>query len=667
MIKDAESILKICGLGTTLIIGCGDGKLVFDLLKKTCDAFGLSANENEVNQNLNFAPGRFCKGSLTDYPFNPEVFDTIIIGEELLTLPNAYLGPIFKALYAMTRHNLVLYFPNLNKLAGTDKQSRLLWNNMAIEGGFRMHPRSVIHNDYESLTDDLIKNLTFFQKIPATALEKYPLSWLQQRHNTEIDTSRATGNHAEAEQYRYLLAARKVRTGDTVVELGCGLGFGTAIMAACSSGSKFFGIDSDNSRIDYALVNFAYQHAELAYKSSDIMQLSFIPDQSVDLVVCFKSLPDAHAYSQLIHEIKRILKPDGRLIIGIENPSELSVGLSSTAQDSQLSILTETLSKYLILEERWGQNTGVKGKREILHLPFSQTNFSAPQWWIYAACADPGAPSTTSYHNPACQIQPVPMPMDFAKYYDNPWIYRTAIQLGERIADREILMLFCVQIINNSRIGSADQGAALCVLAYQILETGQVAKDDLSKLVHNMNKYDAAYDRNNPHSLRWAISLHYVAARLLLMFGNRNEALTTFLTCAEMNAQAFSPLLATKTVSARMYAGLILAGSQELDLARQQFELGITAARIALQSDWATIIGNVETPLLFGLQELAEIADIASQCAQALIALDKQRSVPGYFWDRINLRRFGLVEWVKSVENENNRLRSIKQPATLSA
>jgi len=205
--------------------------------------------------------------------------------------------------------------------------------------------------------------------------------------------------------------------------------------------------------------------------------------------------------------------------------------------------------------------------------------------------------------------------------------------------------------------GSPDHGAALCVLSYQILESGLISETDLQKLIAAINKYDEHYDRNNPHAWRWAISLHYVGARILLMAGNRDNALATFLTCAEMDPLRFSPLLATKTISARMYAGLILAGNNELIKAREQFSLGVKEARRVLQSDWKDAIGDEELPLSFGLQEIAEVADIASQCAQAVNAIDRQASVPGYFWDRINLRRFGIVEWTKSVEKENELLR----------
>jgi hypothetical protein len=124
-----------------------------------------------------------------------------------------------------------------------------------------------------------------------------------------------------------------------------------------------------------------------------------------------------------------------------------------------------------------------------------------------------------------------------------------------------------------------------------------------------------------------------------------------------MDPLAFSPLLATKTISARMYAGLLYAGSGEMDQARIQFTIGVQEAHRMMQGGWENILGSLDHPLSFGLPEAAEVLDVASQCAQALHALDKTELAPGYFWDRINLRRFGLVEWNKSLERENQMLR----------
>ncbi len=88
-------------------------------------------------------------------------------------------------------------------------------------------------------------------------------------------------------------------------------------------------------------------------------------------------------------------------------------------------------------------------------------------------------------------------------------------------------------------------------LHFSYWEYGPISVQTITRLVSSINTYIENYDRDNIHAYRWAISLHYVGGSLLLLFGNRDRALSAFLSCAEMDPFHFSPLLATKTFSAR--------------------------------------------------------------------------------------------------------------------
>ena len=668
MIRDAESILKICGIGTYLHIGCGNSTLVLDLLKRSIDAYGMDSASDIIENNLSYAPGRFIHGSLTNHSFKPETFDTVIIGSELLQFNIEHLPAVFQELSSITRRNLVIYFPSdiLNIVYSRPAESnRLFWEKVAIESGFRHHPRSMLYRPYHEYENEIVGNLIFFERVPKMAANDFPLTWLLENRDHHMDMLREAGRRSDGHVSRYVLAASKIRPGDTVLDAACGLGYGTAVLASCSPGARFIGVDLDESCIDYAKSNFAVLDPTISYQACDVTKLSFLADNSIDVVVSFETIEHLPDYDAFLAEVKRVLKPDGRLIGSVPNLWCDETGKDPNPHHFHVfdwNKLQQAISKYLIVEDRWAQTAGGgfklrNGKREMRHIPITINEHIETEWWIISACADPRAKKNIAYTNPFHhQHSAPPAFIDFGKYYDNPWIYRSMIQLGERIANKDLLILFCVSVANEARPGSADQGAALCVIAYQVLESGKINKDDLTTLIAAINKYDDAFDPNNPHALRWAISLHYVGARILLMCGNRNDALNTFITCAKMDALQFSPLLTTKTISAHMYAGLILAGNNELEQARDQFSLGIKAAHRALQSDWKNVIGDVENPLLFGLQEIAEVADLGSQCVQALTAIDRQGYVPGYFWDRINLRRFGIVEWTKSVEIENEHL-----------
>jgi hypothetical protein len=83
----------------------------------------------------------------------------------------------------------------------------------------------------------------------------------------------------------------------------------------------------------------------------------------------------------------------------------------------------------------------------------------------------------------------------------------------------------------------------------------------------------------------------------------------------------------------------------------------VASSRRALHADDLNAIGNPDAPLAFGFTELAEVADMGAQCAGALALLPLYRRSPGQFWQRVDVKRFGVVSWAQAVERENAELR----------
>jgi ubiquinone/menaquinone biosynthesis C-methylase UbiE len=119
----------------------------------------------------------------------------------------------------------------------------------------------------------------------------------------------------EIEQYavehlhRYLLAAQIVK-GKTVVDIASGEGYGSRILA--NYGSMVTGVDIDNSSVEKA--NRKYQKENLRYIQGDCLSIP-LEDNSVDIVSSFETIEHHDQHHQMIKEIKRILKPDGILIM----------------------------------------------------------------------------------------------------------------------------------------------------------------------------------------------------------------------------------------------------------------------------------------------------------------------------------------------------------------
>ncbi|VVC77119.1 putative S-adenosylmethionine-dependent methyltransferase/MSMEI_2290 [Aquicella siphonis] len=670
MIADAESILKVCGMGSYLQIGCENSTLVFELLKRSIDAYGMDSSSQWIAAHHDRAPGRLFLGSLTNYPFKPASFDTIIIGYELLPYRPEEVTAILGVFQQMTRRNLVIYFPpDASRAIGANNpmHSRIFWEKAAIQAGYRKHPRGMLIIPYGELEDERTGRFTFFERVPTQANQEFSLQWLLATRDLHMDMLREAGRRSDAHVSRYIHAASRIRPGDTVLDAACGMGYGTAVLAACSPGSRFIGVDIDHDSIAYAEANYAAGNPAVTYHAGDVTNMSFLEDHSIDAVISFETIEHVPDYEAFLVEVKRVLKPDGRLLGSVPH-----LWCDETGRDPNpyhfhvfdWDKLNSAISKHFIVDDRWAQIAGggyklSNGKRVMQNVPLHYNGAVETEWWLISACGNPVNSAALAYSNPFHQNQgsPPPVHVSFEKYYDNPWLYRVMVQLGERLVDRQVLADFCSRIALEAKTGSADQGAALCVIGYQLLESGNVTLKDLSVLTNLINEFDRTYDRNNPHAYRWAVSLHFLGGRLLLAIGQRDEALKAFITCAEMDPMVFCPLLATKTISSRMYAGLLYLGQSRVDDAREQFRRGVKEAHRVLQGDWTNIVGTLDNPLSFGLQEAAEVLDIASQCAQALRCLDRHESVPGFIWERISLKRFGLVEWNKSLERENDALR----------
>jgi len=109
---------------------------------------------------------------------------------------------------------------------------------------------------------------------------------------------------------RYELAARLV-AGLRVLDLGCGCGYGADHLAVCGA-AEVLGLDNSPAAVAYAREH--YRRPGLRFELGDARRTG-LPDASFDLVVCFELIEHLAEQDELLAEIKRLLKPEGRLII----------------------------------------------------------------------------------------------------------------------------------------------------------------------------------------------------------------------------------------------------------------------------------------------------------------------------------------------------------------
>lgn len=115
---------------------------------------------------------------------------------------------------------------------------------------------------------------------------------------------------------KYLFAVKNLKT-NTVLDIACGIGYGTNIMLECLPDLQLYGCDNDLTAIEYATQNHP---KKIKFSQCNAYSTRFA-DNFFDTVVSFETLEHLENGDLFIKEIKRILKNDGILILSTPNLS----------------------------------------------------------------------------------------------------------------------------------------------------------------------------------------------------------------------------------------------------------------------------------------------------------------------------------------------------------
>jgi len=130
-----------------------------------------------------------------------------------------------------------------------------------------------------------------------------------------LQTAERTSNLSQINNYvyqRHVFAYEEAikYLGNMVVELGCGSGYGTKILAPYCD--WFVGIDKH-------IPSKAFLNSNSAFFKCRFPDLSNIGDNSFDTVVCFQVIEHIKDDSVMLNEIYRILKPGGKMLLTTPN------------------------------------------------------------------------------------------------------------------------------------------------------------------------------------------------------------------------------------------------------------------------------------------------------------------------------------------------------------
>lgn len=137
--------------------------------------------------------------------------------------------------------------------------------------------------------------------------------WSGERLETYVFTD-TTVEHL----HRYSIAV-ELATGKNVLDIACGEGYGTNLLAETSKHVTGFDLDAQT----IAKASSKYNKLNSTFICGNAENLPF-EDNIFDLIVSYETIEHLENYKTAFSEIKRVLKPDGLLIISTPNKLNFS-------------------------------------------------------------------------------------------------------------------------------------------------------------------------------------------------------------------------------------------------------------------------------------------------------------------------------------------------------
>lgn len=191
---------------------------------------------------------------------------------------------------------------------------------------------------------------------------------------------------------RQVIERMDIRPGHRVLDLGCGVGWATRLLAARSAGVQAIGIDISPAMIDKA-AELSDPQARTRYEVGDLESLPF-GDGELDRVFSMEALYYAHDLAQALSEIHRVLEPGGHADVVVD----YYVGRSTT----EVWADAVGLAMHHLDEAAWKAafHAAGFGEVECTHVvdrrgPGAERDFKAgdtfPDWNAYRAYHEAGA------------------------------------------------------------------------------------------------------------------------------------------------------------------------------------------------------------------------------------------------------------------------------------
>lgn len=198
--------------------------------------------------------------------------------------------------------------------------------------------------------------------------------WTGERLETFIYT-RDTIEHL----HRYSIAKEYVK-GKIVLDIACGEGYGSRLLS--EDASFVYGVDIDLNTINSAKTK--YRNDNIKFLEGDTSGIP-IDDNSLDVVISFETLEHHNKQEEMMLEIKRVLRPNGILIISTPDRYHYSdvrnfnniFHVKELYKDEFYSLLSRFYSNtQFLVQKYYDGNSIILNEKEQYNLSFFNGDYS---------------------------------------------------------------------------------------------------------------------------------------------------------------------------------------------------------------------------------------------------------------------------------------------------
>ena len=493
-----------------------------------------------------------------------------------------------------------------------------------ISRGWRRSPFIFRFAQFAQLNDDGGEQVVVLERLPPGLGEMYPPEWLQRERDLHMDMSREAGSRSDAHLVRYAWACQFVRRGDRVLDIACGMGYGSYLVRRNTEAGIVLGADNSATSVRYAKASFRTRG--LGFRQLDAENLRALREARFDVVLSFETLEHLREPEAFLQDVWRLLRPSGRVIVSVPNDWSDATGRDPNPHHFHVYTL-ETLERQIARNfevECWASECSDRVKADDGSWKTSRRSLDEyrrredaaghdAEWWLACAMKSPvgaSAPYTESAFTPG-EVAASGNVLAFPRDYANAWLVRGLVTMGLRAANDDVLEKWSRQALESMRGEPVDKAALICVLLYRALGrlTTQLDKGaDLIRLQADASTLAVASGRRsrNPTAVRWRVSLAYALAQVKLLRGELPDAAVLLETVARSEVSQYSILLHSKTLGAAFQLAAIRAADEPKAAARAL--LASTRKALREVSLWVAEHISTEHPDFF-FREIAEIVD----------------------------------------------------------